>query len=109
MENQTVFFIFLSNHPIFEKQSQNESLESIFGKSDEKMVHEKTYLLKLEFYNTDRKMKSTIRCSFISMIMHPDFMHFRQKISFKNALEIFSPVSGHLRTTALRIKDLVFL
>ena len=29
-------------------------------------------------------------------------MHFRQKISFKRALEIFTPVSGHLRTA---VKD----
>ena len=26
------------------------------------------------------------------------FMHFRQKISFKSALEIFTSVSGHLIT-----------
>ena len=25
-------------------------------------------------------------------------MHFRQEISFKSALETFTPVSGHLRT-----------
>ena len=31
--------------------------------------------------------------------MHPNFMHFRQKISFKTALEIFTTVSGHLKTT----------
>ena len=30
--------------------------------------------------------------------MNPNFMHFRRKISFKIALEIFTPVSGHLRT-----------
>ena len=75
------------------------------GKGDEKVVHEKTYLLKLEFYNTDRKMKSIIRCIFISLIMHPNFMHFRQKISFKNALEIFTPVSGQLRTALREIKQ----
>ena len=62
-----------------------------------KLVPEKTYLVKLEFYNTDRKMKSIIRCIFISIIMHPNFMHFRQKISFKSALEIFIPVNGHFR------------
>ena len=56
------------------------------------------FVLKFEFYNTDRKMKRTIRCIFISIIMHPNFMCFRQKISFKSALKIFTPVSGHLRT-----------
>ena len=29
--------------------------------------------------------------------MHPNFVHFHQKISFKSTLEIFTPVSGHLR------------
>ena len=43
------------------------------------------------------KMKSIIRCIFISINMCPNFMHFRQKISFKSALEIFNPVSGHSR------------
>ena len=43
-------------------------------------------------------MKSIINCIFISIIMHPNFMHFRQKISLKNALESFASVSGHLRT-----------
>ena len=32
--------------------------------------------------------------------MPPNFMHFRQKISFKYALEIFTPVNGHLRTAS---------
>ena len=30
--------------------------------------------------------------------MHPNFMQFCQKISFKSAIEIFTPVSGYLRT-----------
>ena len=30
--------------------------------------------------------------------MHPNFMHFCLKISFKNALEYFVSVSEHLRT-----------
>ena len=34
--------------------------------------------------------------------MHPNFMHIRQKINFKKALEFFTPVNGHLRT-ALRV------
>ena len=80
------------------KLSQNKHFCQFSDKSDEKVVREKTYLLKLEFYNTDRKMKSIIRCIFISIIMHPNFIHFRQKISFKSALEIFSPVNGHSRT-----------
>ena len=62
------------------------------------MECEGIYLLKFEFYNTDRKMKSIFRHIFISVIMHPNFMHFRQKISFKSVLEICTPVSGHLRT-----------
>ena len=67
-------------------------------KEIEKVIREKTYLLKLELYNTDRKMKSTIRCILISIIMHPNFTCFHKKISFKSALEMFTPVSGHLRT-----------
>ena len=66
-------------------------------KSNEKGVQEKAYLLKLKFYNADRKMKSDIRCIFISIIMHPNFMQFRQKISFKS-VEVFAPVSEHLKT-----------
>ena len=69
-------------------------------KRDEKEARKKTYRLKLEFYNTDKKMKNIIRLIFISMIMHPNFMHFRQKISFKCALEIFTPVNGYLRTAS---------
>ena len=33
--------------------------------------------------------------------MHPNFMHFRQKISFKSVLESFATVSGHLRTALI--------
>ena len=62
------------------------------------MASEKTYRLKLEFYNTVRKMKNFIERIFISMTMHPNFMHFRQKISFKSALKSFASVNGHLRT-----------
>ena len=35
----------------------------------------KIYQLKLEFYNTDGKMKNLISCIFISIIIHPNFMH----------------------------------
>ena len=66
------------------------------------MAREKTYRLKLDFYNTDREMKNTIRRIFPSIIMHPIFMHFRSKISFRSALESFALVSGHLKTV-LRI------
>ena len=62
-------------------------------KSDEKMASEKTYWLKLEFYNTDRKMKNITRRFFISVTTHPNFMHFRRKVSFKSALEKFASVS----------------
>ena len=74
-------------------------LEKFSDKSDEKVIHEKIYLLKFEFYDTGRKMKSTIRCIFISVITHPNFIDFRRKISFKSALKIFTPVTGHLRST----------
>ena len=37
------------------KQSQNEHLLQFSDKSDENVVCKKTYSLKLEFYNTDRK------------------------------------------------------
>ena len=58
----------------------------------------KIYWLNLEFYNTDRKMKNIIWRIFISIIMHPNFMHLRHKINFKIVLESFVSVSGHLRT-----------
>ena len=61
MENWTVFFVFLSNRSILKKkeQRQNEHLSQFSYESDEKVVHEEPQLLKLEFYNNDRKMKST--------------------------------------------------
>ena len=90
------------------KQSQNKHLSQFSDKSGEKVVHDKIYMLKFEFYNTDRKMKSTIKCIFISIIVHPNFMNFRQNISFKSAIEIFTAISGYLRT-ALKTKNLVFL
>ena len=61
------------------------------------------YRLKLEFYNTDRKMKNILRHIFISIIMRPNFMHCRQKISFKSALESFASNSWHLKTASRRI------
>ena len=66
---------------------------------DKKVKREKRHLLKLEFYNANRKMKGIISCVFISIIMHPNFMHFRQKMSFKIALQIFNSVCVHLRTS----------
>ena len=66
------------------------------------MAREKTYRLKLDFYNTDREMKNTIRRVFPSIIMHPNSMHFRKKIlqkcnrkfcfsqwAFENSLKLF--------------------
>ena len=43
-------------------------------------------------------MKRIIKFIFISIIMRPNFMHFRQKMNFKSAIDIFAPVNGHLRT-----------
>ena len=37
--------------------------------------------------------------------MHPNFMHFRQKLSFKSALEFFNPVSEHLRTALKELAE----
>ena len=77
IENQTVFVVFLLDHPIFEKTELKMSICDNFRiKSDEKVAREKTYRLKLEFYNTHGKMKNIIRSIFISIIMHPSFIHF---------------------------------
>ena len=89
LENRTVFFVFLLKRPIFEKTESKWARESISDKSNEKAVREKTYLLKLEFYNTDRKMQNTIRRIFISIIMHPNFMLYRRKISFQKCIRKF--------------------
>ena len=89
MENRTVFFFLLLNIPIFQKIESKKHSSQFSDKSDEKMAFEKTYWLKLEFYNTDRKMKNIITCVFISISMHPNFVHFRQKISFKSTLVSF--------------------
>ena len=66
----------------------------------------KTRGLKIVFYNTDRKVKSITKRIFISVIMHPNFMHFPQKTSFKSALESFASVDGHLRTALSRIPSI---
>ena len=92
------FSFFCKTAQYLKKQSQNEHLCQFSDKRDEKVVHDKIYLLKFEFYNTDRKMKSTIGCIFISIIMYPNFMCFRQKISFKKR-----SVRGHLRTALTQI------
>ena len=97
-KSDSVFRFSVKSPNIRKKRSQNEPFRQFSDKINEKVEREKTYLLKLEFYNTDRKMKSTIRCIFISIVMHPNFMHFREKINFKSALEFFTPVSGHSRT-----------
>ena len=93
--SESVFRFSVKQSNIRKKQSQNEHLGQFFDKSDEIVVREKTYLPKLDFYKIDRKMKSIIRCIFISIIMHQNFMPFRQ---FKSALESFPSVNGHLRT-----------
>ena len=53
------------------------SMNQFLDESDEKVVREKTYCLKLEFYNTDRKMKNIIRRNFTAIIMQPNFIDFR--------------------------------
>ena len=90
------------------KQGQDDHLRQFSDNYDEKVAREKTYLLKLKFDNTDRKMKRIIKRIFISIVMHPNLLHFRQKISFKSALEILTPVSRHLRI-ALRLNHVNFL
>ena len=70
-------------------------MSQFWDKSDEREVREKNYLLKLELYNIDGKMKSIIRFTFISKAMHAHFTHFRQKRSFKRMSENFTPVSRH--------------
>ena len=73
------------------------------------MEREKTHQPKLKFYNADRKMKNIITlCIFTSVIMHPNFMHFRLKNSFKSfkALENFASLNGHSRI-ALSIENII--
>ena len=91
-----LFPVELPNSP--ENRVKNEQMNQFSDESAEKVACEKSYLLKLEFYNTDRKMKKIIRHIFTSLITHPIFMHFHQKSSFKSALESFASASGHLRT-----------
>ena len=80
------------------KWCQNVQLSN---KNTEKVALAKTYRLRLEFNNIDRQTENVIRRNFILTITHTNFMHFRQKISFKSALESYASFSGHLRT-ALR-------
>ena len=95
MENRTVFFVFLLNRSVFEKTVKINTWVDFRIKAMKKWNFWK---VKLEFYNTDRKVKSTIRCIFMSIIIHRYFMHFYQKTTIKSALEIFTPICGHLKT-----------
>ena len=75
MKNRTAFFVFLLNIPPYSrKQSQNEHLSLFSDKCDEKEACEKTYPMKLEFYNNDGKMKNIIRYI---------FFHFNKNHAFK--------------------------
>ena len=47
------------------KLSQNKHFCQFSDKSDEKVAPKKTYRFKLEFYNTDRKIKNVIRHIFV--------------------------------------------
>ena len=89
-------FRFSVKPPYIRKNSQNAHLGQFSNKRDEKVVCKKTYLLKLEFYNTERKMKNIIRRIYTLIIMNPNFMHFCQKISSKRALGSFISVSEYL-------------
>ena len=86
------------------KQSQNEQLSQFSDKRDDKEACEKICRLKLEFYNIDRKKKNITRRNFDSIIMHPNFMHFCQKISFKSILERFASASLHFGTALSKFK-----
>ena len=56
------FKIFHPPHTIFEeKKFRNEHLIQILDKNDENVTRGKTFRLKLEFYNTETKMKNVIR------------------------------------------------
>ena len=100
--SNNVFHFFVKTPNIKKKkQSQNEHLSQFLDKSDKKVVHEKTHLLKLKFYNADRKMKIIIWGIFISVIMYQNFMHFHQKTSFKRALEFFYSSQWGLRTVLM--------
>ena len=101
MENRKRLFFSVKQPNIKKNNNQNEHLIQYSNKKSEKLAREKTYWLKLEFYNTDRKVKNIIRRISISIIMHPSFMQFCHKISFKSALETFTSFSSHLRTIRL--------
>ena len=51
-------------------------------------------------------MKSIIRYIFISIIIHPNFMHLHKNLNFKSALESFASVSGLLRNS---LKSLILM
>ena len=62
-KSDSVFRFSVKPLNIRKKQNLNEYFSQFSDKSDVKVVHEKTYLLKPEFYNTDSKMKSIIGCT----------------------------------------------
>ena len=88
MDNLAAFILFLVHRPISEKRGQIEHLSHFSNKSEEKFACE-TYRLKLEFYNTNRKIKNVNRRIFNSIIMHPNSMNFCHKSKLKSALESF--------------------
>ena len=66
MENRKRLFFSVKQPNIKKNNNQNEHLIQYSNKKSEKLAREKTYWLKLEFYNTDREnnMKKIIRCVF---------------------------------------------
>ena len=54
-------------------------LSQFSNKRDEKVVRKKTYRLKDDVYNTDKKIKNIIIRVFISTIIPPNFMHLYKK------------------------------
>ena len=57
------------------------------------MAQETTHCLKLGFYYI--LIEKWKRHIFTTILMHPNFIHFCQKIIFKGALGSFSLVSDH--------------
>ena len=53
-----------------------------------------------------KKIKNVISQSFPSIIILPNLIHFREKIGFKTVSGSFNLISGHLRTTLKKLKEI---
>ena len=96
-ENKKLFLLLYKIMKFSRKICQNECLSWFSDKNSKKVTSEKAPRLKLGSYYIYRKIENIIKCTFASIIMPLNFIHFHQKIGIKSGLENFASVNEHFR------------